>query len=143
MPSVIIGLWGALTFGPFIAHHVTPWIAEHTPDVPVLSFFRGDPGNGQGLLTSGLILAIMIIPIVAATTRDLIRGVPILPREGAIALGMSDFECARRVTLPWVGTGIVGASVLGLGRALGETIAVAMVCRGQPEPDHLEHLRSR
>jgi phosphate transport system permease protein len=130
VPSVIIGLWGALTFGPFLAHHVTPWIAEHAPDVPVLSFFRGDPGQGQGLLTAGLILAIMIIPIVASTTRDLIRGVPILPREGAIALGMSDFECARRVTLPWISTGIVGASILGLGRALGETIAVAMVAGG-------------
>jgi phosphate transport system permease protein len=87
----------------------------------------GRAGQGQGLLTSGLILALMIIPIIAATSRDLIRGVPLLPREGAIALGMSDFECARRVTLPWVGTGIVGASILGLGRALGETIAVAMV----------------
>jgi phosphate transport system permease protein len=127
LPSVVIGLWGALTFGPFLAHHLTPWIASHAPDVPVLSFFRGDTGEGQSLLTSGLILAIMIIPIIASTTRDLIRGVPLLPREGAIALGMSDFETARRVTLPWVSTGIVGASVLGLGRALGETIAVAMV----------------
>ncbi|HUN35090.1 MAG TPA: ABC transporter permease subunit, partial [Trebonia sp.] len=76
---------------------------------------------------SGLILAIMIIPIIAATTRDLIRQVPVLPREGALALGLSDWECARRVTLPWVGSGIIGAIVLGLGRALGETIAVAMV----------------
>jgi phosphate transport system permease protein len=130
VPSVVIGLWGALTFGPFLAHHLTPWIASNAPDVPVLSFFRGEPGEGQGLLTSGIILAVMIIPIIASTTRDLIRGVPILPREGAIALGMSDFECARRVTLPWVSTGIVGASVLGLGRALGETIAVAMVAGG-------------
>jgi len=130
IPSVVIGLWGALTFGPFLAHHLTPWIADNAPNVPVLSFFRGDAGEGQGLLTSGIILAVMIIPIIASTTRDLIRGVPILPREGAIALGMSDFECARRVTLPWVSTGIVGASVLGLGRALGETIAVAMVAGG-------------
>jgi phosphate transport system permease protein len=128
IPSVIIGLWGALTFGPWIARHVSPWIAHHAPDVPVLSYLRGSPGAGQGLLTSGLVLAIMVIPIVAATTRDLIRQVPILPREGAIALGMSDAECARRVTLPWVGTGIIGAVVLGLGRALGETMAVAMVC---------------
>jgi phosphate transport system permease protein len=128
IPSVIIGLWGALTFGPFLAHHISPWIASHAPDVPVLSFFRGDPGNGEGLLTSGLILAVMVIPIIAATSRDLIRGVPILPREGAIALGMSDAECARRVTLPWIGSGLIGAAVLGLGRAIGETIAVAMVC---------------
>jgi phosphate transport system permease protein len=128
IPSVIIGLWGAFTFGPLIAHHIAPFIASHAPDVPVLDFFRGATGSGQGLLTSGLILAIMIIPIIAATARDLIRQVPLLPREGAVALGMSDMECARRVTLPWVGSGIVGASVLGLGRALGETIAVAMVC---------------
>jgi phosphate transport system permease protein len=128
IPSVLVGLWGAFTFGPFVAHHVAPFLASHVPDVPVLDFFRGDTGNGQGLLTSGLILAIMIIPIIAATARDLIRQVPLLPREGAVALGMSDWECARRVTLPWVGSGIIGASVLGLGRALGETIAVAMVC---------------
>ena len=128
VPSVIIGLWGALTFGPFIAHDIAPIIADNVPDWSWLGFLRGDTGNGQGLLTSGLILAIMVIPIVAATARDLIRGVPILPREGAIALGMSDFECARKVTLPWVGAGLVGAVVLGLGRALGETIAVAMVC---------------
>src|SRR6266568_1160056 len=128
IPSVIVGLWGAFTFGPVIAQHVAPFLANNVPDVPVLRFFRGPVGSGQGLLTSGLILAIMIIPIIAATTRDLIRQVPLLPREGAIALGMSDWECARRVTLPWVGSGIVGASVLGLGRALGETIAVAMVC---------------
>lgn len=128
IPSVVVGLWGAVTFGPFIAHDIAPFIARNMPDVPVLRFFRGDTGNGQGMLISGLVLAIMIIPIVAATTRDLIRQVPILPREGAIALGMSDFECARRVTLPWVGGGIVGAIVLGLGRALGETMAVAMTC---------------
>ena len=122
IPSVIIGLWGALTFGPFIAHDISPVI------IKILPFLGTSPGSGQGLLTSGLVLAVMIIPIIASTTRDLVRGVPLLPREGAIALGMSDAECARRVTLPWVGAGIVGAVVLGLGRALGETIAVAMTC---------------
>jgi phosphate transport system permease protein len=128
IPSVVIGLWGAVTFGPFIAHHIAPYIANNMPDVPVLSYFRGATGNGEGLLVSGLVLAIMVIPIVAATTRDLIRQVPILPREGAVALGMSDAQTARKVTLPWVGSGIVGAVVLGLGRALGETMAVAMTC---------------
>ena len=126
VPSVIIGLWGALTFGPFIAHDIAPILANHVPSW--LGFVRGSTGNGQGLLTSGLILAVMVLPIIAATARDLIRGVPILPREGAVALGMSDWECARKVTLPWVGAGLIGAIVLGLGRALGETIAVAMVC---------------
>ncbi len=128
IPSVIVGLWGALTFGPFLAHHISPWIIKIIPNWPGLGFFHGDPGSGEGLLTSGLILAVMVIPIVASTSRDLIRGVPLLPREGAIALGMSDAQAARKVTLPWIGAGLVGAAVLGLGRALGETIAVAMVC---------------
>ncbi|HUC59134.1 MAG TPA: phosphate ABC transporter permease subunit PstC [Streptosporangiaceae bacterium] len=128
VPSVIVGLWGALTFGPFIAHDIAPFIARNMPDVPPFSYFAGATGNGLGELVSGLILAVMVIPIVAATSRDLIRQVPILPREGAIALGMSDSQTARRVTLPWVGAGIVGAIVLGLGRALGETMAVAMTC---------------
>lgn len=127
IPSVIVGLWGAMTFGPFIAHYVAPVIARNAPDVPVLSYFRGNTGNGEGLLVSGLVLAVMVIPIIASTTRDLLRQVPVLPREGAVALGMTDWECARRVTLPWVSSGIVGAVVLGLGRALGETMAVAMV----------------
>jgi phosphate transport system permease protein len=128
VPSVLVGLWGALTLGPIVAKYISPLIAHSIGRVPGFGWLGGDTGNGQGLLTSGLVLAVMVIPIVASTTRDLIRGVPILPREGAIALGMSDFETARKVTLPWVGAGILGAVVLGLGRALGETIAVAMVC---------------
>ncbi len=127
IPSVVVGLWGAMTFGPFVAHHIAPVIARSAPDVPILNYFRGNTGNGEGMLVSGLVLAVMIIPVIASTSRDLIRQVPLLPREGARALGMSDWECARKVTLPWVSSGIVGAIVLGLGRALGETMAVAMV----------------
>ena len=127
LPSVVIGLWGYLTLGPFLAQHVYPLIANHVPDVPVLSYFRGPTGHGEGLLTSGLVLALMIVPIITSTTRDLFLQVPPLPKEGALALGMTEAEVARRVTLPWVRTGIVGATVLGLGRALGETIAVAMI----------------
>lgn len=127
IPSVVIGLWGALTFGPFIAHDISAVIARNMPNVPVLNFFRGAAGNGEGLLTSGLILAIMIIPIVAATTRDLLQQVPKLQKEGAEALGLSDLEVTRRVSLPWIRSGLIGAVVLGLGRALGETMAVAMV----------------
>jgi phosphate transport system permease protein len=127
IPSVVVGLWGALTFGPWIAHNIAAPIANAMPDVPFFDYFRPPVGNGEGLLTSGLVLSVMVIPIIAATSRDLIRQVPILPREGAVALGMSDAETARRVTLPWVGAGLIGAIVLGLARALGETIAVAMV----------------
>ena len=115
------------TFGPIIARDVAPFFAHHLPDVPVLDFFRGDTGSGEGLLTASLVLSIMIVPIVAATSRRLLPQVPALPKEGAMALGMNDWEVVRKVSLPWVRAGIIGASVLGLARALGETIAVAMV----------------
>ncbi len=127
IPSVIIGLWGVLVLGPFLARHVYPLVANRIPDVPVLKYLGGSVGYGEGLLTSGLVLGLMIVPIIASTTRDLFLQVPALPKEGARALGMTDAEVARRVTLPWVRSGVIGAAVLGLGRALGETIAVAMV----------------
>ncbi|HMK98340.1 MAG TPA: phosphate ABC transporter permease subunit PstC, partial [Acidimicrobiales bacterium] len=113
IPSVVFGLWGLLTFGPALQDHLMPFIANHMPDVPVLDFLRGpiSVSEGQGLLTSGLVLAVMIIPIVAATTRDLLRQVPRLPKEGALALGMNDWEVARKVSLPWVRSGIIGAAV--------------------------------
>lgn len=127
VPSVVIGLWGVFTLGPFLAQHVYPIIADHMPDVPVLRYWKGPVGHGEGLLTAGLVLALMIVPIIAATTRELFGQVPALAQEGAEALGMTDWEVSRRVTLPWVRSGIVGATVLGLGRAIGETIAVAMI----------------
>jgi len=126
-PSVIIGLWGILTLGPFLAEHVYPPIADHMPDVPVLRYFRNPVGHGEGLLTAGIVLALMIVPIITATTRDLFGQVPTLPKEGSEALGMTDWEVARKVSLRWVRSGIIGATVLGLGRALGETIAVFMI----------------
>ncbi len=125
IPSVIYGLWGILTLGPFLSKHLAG-IADHVPDVPVLRFFRGPTYGAEGLLVSGIVLGIMIIPIIASTSRDLIRQVPSSAKEGARALGMTDFEVVRKVIWPWTRSGIVGASVLGLGRALGETMAVAM-----------------
>ena len=97
------------------------------PDVPVLRYFRNPVGSGEGLLSAGIVLALMIVPIITSTTRDLFTQVPPLPKEGASALGMTDWEVANKVTLPWVRSGIIGATVLGLGRALGETIAIAMI----------------
>jgi phosphate transport system permease protein len=128
VPSVVFGLWGFFTLGPFLAHDVAPLWADHIPDVPVLRFFRSPTGGGEGLFTAGVVLAIMIVPIVAATTRDLLRQVPRATVEGALALGMTDSEALGAVTMPWIRSGVIGASVLGLGRALGETIAVLMVC---------------
>lgn len=127
IPSVVYGLWGALTLGPFLAHHVSPFISRNIPDVPVLDFFKGDVGSGEGLFATGVVLAIMILPIIAATTRDLLRQVPRQTVEGAVALGMTEQESIRAVTIPWVRTGVIGACVLGLARALGETMAVAMI----------------
>jgi phosphate transport system permease protein len=126
VPSVVYGLWGFLTLGPFLAKHLSG-AAKAIPDVPVLSFFRG-PTYFQGLLPSGIVLTIMVIPIIAATARDLLRQVPRATLEGAEALGMTDSEVTRAVTFPWVRSGVIGASMLGLGRALGETIAIAMIC---------------
>ena len=140
IPSVVIGLWGILTFGPWLAKHIYPAIADHMPDVPVLRYFGNPTGTGEGLLSAGIVLAMMIIPIVASTTRDLFSQVPPLPKEGASALGMTDWEVANKVTLPWVRSGIIGASVLGLGRALGETIAVAMIGGASLQIPHTVYL---
>lgn len=127
LPSVVIGLWGVLEIGPFLAHHVYPLVANHVPNVGPFRYLKGPVGYGEGLLTSSLVLGLMIVPIIASTTRDLFMQVPALPKEGAVALGFTEAEVARRITIPWVRSGIVGATVLGLGRALGETMAVAMI----------------
>ncbi|MCU1489604.1 MAG: phosphate transporter permease [Acidimicrobiaceae bacterium] len=130
VPSVVIGLFGIFTFGPWLAKHIYPTLS-HMPNVPVLNVFRGNfNSNGEGLLTAGLVLAAMIIPIIAATTRDLLRQVPETTKEGAQALGMTHAEAFFNVQSRWVRTGVVGAAVLGLGRALGETIAVAIIAGG-------------
>lgn len=126
VPSVVLGLWGVLTFGPALSKTVYPFIATHLPNVPVFSFFKGTVGHGEGLLTGGLVLTLMIVPIITATTADLFRQVPTLPKEGGEALGMTDFEVANKITLRWVRSGIIGATVLGLGRALGETMALVL-----------------
>lgn len=122
IPSVVYGLWGYLTLGPLLARHIyipithlgLPWLSEATV-------------SGQGLLTSSLVLAIMVIPIIASTTRELIRAVPPLSKEGASALGLTSSESVRVVTLPFIRSGVVAATFLGWGRALGETLAILMI----------------
>ncbi len=124
IPSVVYGFWGILVLGPLLAQHVYPVLGHLGV---VLPFFRGSVGFGEGLMTASLILALMIVPIIATTTRELVRTVPILAKEGALALGMTRYETARVVTLPYVRRGIWAAAVLGWARALGETMAVLLV----------------
>ncbi len=127
IPSVVYGLWGVMTLGPTLSRDVFPFIANHAPSVFGFNFLKGNVGHGEGLITSGIILAIMVIPIISATTRDLLRQVPVVTEEGGTAIGMTDWETTKKITLPWVSKGVVGACILGLARALGETMAVAMV----------------
>ena len=121
IPSVIFGLWGFVYFGPFLATHLYPGLSR------VPGFSGSTAGSGQGILTASLVLTVMIIPIIASTTRELIRQVPVLAKEGALALGMTRYETVRVVTIPYIRRGILAASLLGWGRALGETIAVLIL----------------
>lgn len=123
IPSVVFGLWGVYSFGPWLSRTVYTPISHL--GLPWLS--SGVSSNGQGLLTSGLVLAVMIVPIIASITRELVRSVPANTREGAAALGLTGAESVRVVTLPFIHRGIVAAAVLGLARALGETIAVLII----------------
>ena len=124
IPSVVFGLWGITIFGPFAAAHIYPAISELGRIIP---WFKGPVGFGEGLLTASLVLALMVIPIVASTTRELVKRVPVLAREGALALGMTRYEMVRVVTIPYIRSGIIAATLLGWGRALGETIAVLLI----------------
>lgn len=123
IPSVIYGFWGILVLGPFLKNSIEVPMAKYLGFIP---FLQG-PVYSYGLLASGLILAIMIVPIVASISRDVMAQTPIEQREGAKALGLTNWEVTKRIVLPYAKTGIVGAVILGLGRALGETMAVAMV----------------
>lgn len=122
IPSVIFGLWGIYTFGPALSDTLYKWIASL--GIPWLD---GAVGHGEGLLSASLVLAVMVIPIVASITRELVRAVPALSKEGAAALGLTPFETVRYVVIPYVRTGIIAAAILGWARALGETIAVLII----------------
>ncbi|MGP8079300.1 MAG: phosphate ABC transporter permease subunit PstC, partial [Dehalococcoidales bacterium] len=122
IPSVIIGLWGLYVLVPVVRNPIEKWLG-HLASLP---FFQGPP-FGLGFLAAGLILAIMIIPIITAVTRDAMRAVPNEQREAMFALGATHWETINKSVLPYCRTGIVGAIILGLGRALGETMAVTMV----------------
>lgn len=124
IPSVVFGLWGYTMLIPFLGRHVFPGFAAAFGWIP---FLGGPTGSGYGLVTSGLVLSLMIVPLIAATLRDAIASQPMITREASLALGATRFETTWRVVLPAVRTVLVGACVLAAGRALGETMAVLMV----------------
>jgi phosphate transport system permease protein len=127
IPSVVYGLWGLYVMKPVFDHRVEPFLTSTIGKVPGIgALFRGNP-NGGDLFTAGVILAIMILPIVTAVSREVVAVVPRDLREAAKALGATRYETVRYAVLPYARSGIVGASMLGLGRALGETIAVSLV----------------
>jgi phosphate transport system permease protein len=129
VPSVVYGLWGIFALAPFLRDHVEPALASVLGFLP---FFSG-PHQGYGLLAGGIILAIMILPTIASVSREVLRAVPDTFREGALALGATQWESLRDVLLPFARSGLVGAVILGLGRALGETMAVTMVIGNRAE----------
>ena len=124
VPSVIYGLWGLLVLAPFMGHYIEPTLKSTLGFLPFL--FTGTP-IGTDLLTGGIILAIMIIPTISAVSRDILNAVPNSQREAMYSLGATDWEVTRKAVLPYARSGIFGATILGLGRAVGETMAVTFV----------------
>ncbi len=123
IPSVVLGLWGILVFGPWVAQHLEPWLQQWFGFLPI---FSGDPSQA-GMLPAALVLTIMIIPITSAICRELFSRVPRDLSDGSLALGSTRWEAIRRVSIPYAAPGISAAVLLGLGRAFGEAIAVTQV----------------
>jgi phosphate transport system permease protein len=125
VPSVILGLWGILVLGPFLSRTLEPFLHRTLGWLPL---FSGQPQQtGSGYLTAAIVLTIMVVPIIASVSRELFLGVPSDTKEGALALGMTRWEMVRGVVLPATRSGLAAAVILGLGRALGEAIAVTQV----------------
>jgi phosphate transport system permease protein len=127
VPSIVYGMWGLLVFGPILATFVQQPLQSLFAGVPYLGALVSGPPVGIGILSAGIILAIMIIPFIAAVMRDVFEVTPALLKESAYALGSTTWEVVSRVVLPYTKAGAVGGIMLGLGRALGETMAVTFV----------------
>ncbi len=127
VPSIVYGMWGLLVFGPILATYVQQPLQRVSEGVPYLGALFSGPPVGIGILSAGIILAIMIIPFIAAVMRDVFETTPALLKESAYGLGSTTWEVVSKVVLPYTKTGVVGAIMLGLGRALGETMAVTFV----------------
>jgi phosphate transport system permease protein len=127
IPSIIYGMWGLFIFAPLFQEHVQPFIARTLGNVPGLKVLFSGPPMGIGMLTAGIILAVMVIPFITAVMRDVFELVPPMLKESAYGLGSTTWEVVWRVVLPYTKVGVIGGIMLGLGRALGETMAVTFV----------------
>jgi phosphate transport system permease protein len=127
IPSIIYGIWGLFVFAPFMQEYVQPLLIAAFGNIPVLSSLFEGPPYGIGVLTSALILAIMVLPFITSISRDVFEAVPPVLKEAAYGLGCTTWEVFRNVVLPFTRVGVIGGVMLGLGRALGETMAVTFV----------------
>jgi phosphate transport system permease protein len=127
IPSIIYGMWGLFSLAPFLAVHVQPWLIEHCQHIPVLNFVFGGVPIGFGIFTASIILAMMIIPLVSSVMRDVLASVPTLLKEAAYGVGATRLEVVKHILVPYTRAGMLGGVILGLGRALGETMAVTFV----------------
>ncbi len=127
IPSIIYGIWGLFIFAPFVAATIEPFLIHTLGNVPLIAPLFAGPPYGIGLFTAGLILAIMVLPFVTAISRDVFEAVPAVLKEAAYGIGCTTWEVSRKVVLPYSRVGVIGGVMLGLGRALGETMAVTFV----------------
>jgi len=127
IPSIIYGIWGLFVFAPLLQRTLQPFLIDIFGSIPVLSSVFEGPPYGIGMLTAGLILAVMVLPFVASISRDVFEAVPPVLKEAAYGVGCTTWEVVRNVVLPYARVGVIGGVMLGLGRALGETMAVTFV----------------
>ena len=127
VPSIIYGIWGLFVFAPLFARHVQPYLQTLFGDLPVIGGWFAGPPIGVGILTAGIVLSLMVIPFVASVMRDVFETVPAQLKESAYGIGCTTWEVVTGVVLPYTRVGVIGGIMLGLGRALGETMAVTFV----------------
>jgi phosphate transport system permease protein len=127
IPSIIYGMWGLFVLAPFLQRYIQPFVIGTVGEIPFVGGLFAGPPYGIGILTAGMILAVMVLPFVTSITRDVFETVPPMLRESAYGLGATTWEVVWKVVLPYTRVGVVGGVMLGLGRALGETMAVTFV----------------
>jgi phosphate transport system permease protein len=127
IPSIIYGIWGLFVFAPIFQQTLQPFLIDTVGELPLIGHLFGGPPYGIGIFTAGLILGIMVLPFITAIMRDVFETVPPMVKESAYGLGATTWEVVWKVVLPYTRVGVIGGIMLGLGRALGETMAVTFV----------------